>query len=110
MRGYRGVWQVTCTVLTLLALVGAAQAAEPTEAAVRVDAGKVLREMDPRMLGSTNVALWNGKDCLTSPVANQWLREMGPKLIRLPAAPTPITYTGTATACAVRMGRSIPRA
>lgn len=84
MRGCRGGWQATCAVLTALSLVGAAQAAEPTAAAVRVEAGKVLREMDPRLLGSTNVALWNGRDCLTSPVVNQWLREMGPKLIRLP--------------------------
>jgi hypothetical protein len=60
------------------------QGARLISATVTVDAGAVLRDMNPRMLGSTNAAFWTNEMYFASPVVNQWLRELGPGLIRIP--------------------------
>lgn len=36
------------------------------------------------MLGSTNAAFWTSEGYFGSPLVNQWLRELGPGLIRIP--------------------------
>ncbi len=56
----------------------------PASVTLDVNAGSVLREFDPRMLGGTNIALWNNRDHFTSPEIHEWISAMRPGIIRLP--------------------------
>jgi hypothetical protein len=51
---------------------------------VKVDAAQVLRTMQPRRLGGTNVAVWNDKIHFSSPLLHKWISELRPGYIRLP--------------------------
>jgi hypothetical protein len=56
----------------------------PFSAKVVIDAETSLRTMNPRMIGGTNLALWNEKIHFTDPLLRQWVSELGTGLIRIP--------------------------
>ncbi|KPK65127.1 MAG: hypothetical protein AMK73_03825 [Planctomycetes bacterium SM23_32] len=70
-----------------------AEGAGPATAAVRVDAGRVLRTVDRRMLIGSNLALWNAAENFTAPELREWLAAAGIGLIRIPGGSwSDITY------------------
>jgi hypothetical protein len=64
----------------------AASAADdpPVEATVTVDAGQILRTMDPQRLGGTNVAMWYYPGTYDAPQVQQWMPELRARYIRMP--------------------------
>lgn len=54
------------------------------EARVIINAGEVVREMNPRLIGGTNLALWNEARHFKTPLLRKWMDELGTGLIRLP--------------------------
>lgn len=56
----------------------------PAAVTLDVNAGTILREFEPRLLGGSNIALWNNRDHFTSPEIHGWITAMKPGLIRLP--------------------------
>lgn len=54
------------------------------QASIEIDAEKVTRTMDPRLLGGTNIALWNEARHFKDPLLRKWVNELGTGLIRLP--------------------------
>jgi hypothetical protein len=74
---------VAIAALTPGTLLAADQAAL-INATVTVDAGRVLRTMDPQRLGGTNVAMWYFPSSYDSPVVQKWMGELRARYIRMP--------------------------
>ncbi len=51
---------------------------------ITIDAAKLLRRYDRRMLIGTNVAMWNNRAVFSDPDVMRWFREYSPGLIRMP--------------------------
>ena len=60
------------------------EAAPPAAATLRVDASRVLRTGNRRMLIGSNIAMWNAADNFSTPALHAWLAQLGPGLIRMP--------------------------
>jgi hypothetical protein len=76
-----------CAVgIALLSNLGSALADRdaPIQATVNVDAGKVLRTMDPQRLGGTNVAMWYFASTYDAPQVREWVPELHARYIRIP--------------------------
>ncbi len=56
----------------------------PIEANVTVDAGTVLRKMDPRRLGGVNIAMWTDAPTYASSEVRQWIADLRSTYIRIP--------------------------
>ncbi len=61
-----------------------AEDAEPVRASVTVEADRTLREMDPRRLGGTNVAMWYYPSVYASPIIRGWMAELRAANVRMP--------------------------
>lgn len=60
------------------------QASEAVTVTVVVDASQVQRQINPRLLGGSNVAAWIQRDYYASPTVRQLMAELKPGVIRLP--------------------------
>jgi len=56
----------------------------PITATVKVDASKVLRTMEPRRIGGTNVAMWYMPDTYDAPQVVKGVNELHARYIRIP--------------------------
>lgn len=64
--------------------VALAEEEESLHSTVTVDAAKTLRTLDPRRLGSTNIAMWYFPRVYASPQVREWISDMRPAEIRMP--------------------------
>ncbi len=56
----------------------------PFSAKVVIDTEAIAGTLNPRMLGGTNLALWNEERHFQDPLLRQWVTDLGTGLIRLP--------------------------
>jgi hypothetical protein len=84
----------TCAIVLLACAVGIAsiiftkpalgEGDAAIETTVNVDAAKVLRTIDPRRLGGTNVAMWYEPGTYDAPDVRKWMPELHARYIRIP--------------------------
>ena len=84
MKAWPNPWITSLCMLVLVPVSARAAEEGPARASVRVDASKVLRTVDRRMLIGSNVAAWNQAENFTTPELRTWLEELGIGIIRMP--------------------------
>ena len=75
--------------LAACSVLAHAQTVEPADMTVQefevsINAADVVRTMDPRRIGGTNIALWTDAWVYDDPKIIQWMAEMRPGIIRIP--------------------------
>lgn len=56
----------------------------PFSATVIINTENIVGAMNPRMIGGTNLALWNEERHFKDPLLRRWVNELGTGLIRIP--------------------------
>jgi hypothetical protein len=86
MKPYHPFSMAACLLLSASAADASLPPAQtaPFSARVVIDADASLRTMDHRMIGGTNLALWNEQRHFEAPLLRQWVSELGTGLIRIP--------------------------
>ncbi len=86
MKPYHPLSMAACLLLSASAASASLPSAQtaPFSAKVVIDADASLRTMDHRMIGGTNLALWNEQRHFEAPLLRQWVSELGTGLIRIP--------------------------